>query len=80
MVTLSEIESKLLQAHDAGDDARLSLLYEQAAHAVADDPDRAAFYLTQAYVFALGSGSSRARELNARLVRLNRDQDMSQHL
>jgi len=80
MTTLQQLESDLLTAHNAGDDARLSELYEQAAQLVGEDADRASFYLTQAYVFALSSGSPKARDLNARLVALNRDHDASDHL
>ena len=45
-------DQDLLNAHAAGDTARLCVLYHQAALA-SDDIDAACFYATHAYVFAL---------------------------
>ena len=45
-------DQDLLNAHEAGDTARLCVLYHQAALA-SDDIDAACFYATHAYVFAL---------------------------
>lgn len=59
------LDATLLAAHDEGDPARLSQLYERAADALtkAGDTDAACFFLTQAYVFALEAGAPQADEL-----------------
>ena len=75
-----DLDAAILRAHAARDDAHLARLYARAADLAADDTDTASFFLTQAYVYALASGAPEARELNARLVSLNRDQDMSTEL
>ena len=73
MTDFATLEADLLAAHDAGDEAALAVLYANAAEAVAPDRDRAAFYLTQAYVFALSSGAPTASKLKARLAQMGRD-------
>ncbi|MDU8942277.1 hypothetical protein [Ovoidimarina sediminis] len=61
-----EIEAGLLAAHGAGDGTALVGLYTEAAEA-AGDVDRACFFLTHAYIFALEAGDARAGALYARL-------------
>ena len=65
------LDAELLAAHASGDRAALVGLYAQAAEAAA--PAERAFFLTQAYVFALETGDSRAATLKAALVRLGAD-------
>ena len=59
------LESQLLSAHKAGDLDELWRLYRIAAAAADEtgDMDRAAFYLTHAWVFALDAGSAAASDL-----------------
>ena len=69
------LHERILAAHAAGDAATLAGLYRQAA-ARADrrgGDDAAAFFLTQAYVFALEAGTAAAAELRAALVARGRD-------
>lgn len=67
-----EIEAALLEAHASGNKAALSVLYARAADAEID-PEAQAFYLTQAYVFALDTGAPTAKVLHASLVALGRE-------
>lgn len=63
------LEAELLAAHEIRDAARLSLLYARAAR-LADfggERERAAFYLTHAWVFALDAGLDEAERLQADL-------------
>ncbi|KIN60851.1 hypothetical protein Z945_1833 [Sulfitobacter noctilucae] len=66
------MDAALLEAHLADDCAALITLYTQAAD-VAENADAAAFFLTQAYVFALEAGHSDAPTLHRRLVTAGRD-------
>tara|TARA_Y100001933_G_scaffold223298_1_gene234782 strand:+ start:5733 stop:6389 length:657 start_codon:yes stop_codon:yes gene_type:complete len=66
------LDAALLHAHAAGDRAALIGLRTEAAGRV-PDPDAAAFFLTQAYVFALETGASQARALHARLMAAGRE-------
>lgn len=63
------LEAELLAAHAAGDVARLSGLYAQAAMSAerGGERERAAFYLTHAWVFALDAGLDEAERLQADL-------------
>ncbi len=61
------LEARILAAHADGDGAALVTLYSEAAEA-AGTSGAAAFFLTQAYVFALEAGLPEARPLRARLV------------
>ncbi|ATG45500.1 hypothetical protein PhaeoP18_03846 (plasmid) [Phaeobacter piscinae] len=65
-----DLDQALLRAHAEGDSAALIRLYSLAADAAegADEMDRACFYLTHAFVFALESGAPEADPLNARLA------------
>lgn len=74
---MTDLDSRLIAAHDAGDRAGLVALYQQAA-AQARDPDAAAFFLVQAYVFALDSGDPAAAALHAQLAGLGREDPDSQ--
>ncbi|MEM9975183.1 MAG: hypothetical protein AAF771_13470 [Pseudomonadota bacterium] len=61
------LEARILAAHAAGDGAALVTLYRDAADG-AERPRVAAFFLTQAYVFALECGHPETGALRARLV------------
>ena len=63
------LERRLLSAHEEGGAARLSGLYEEASRMVEaeGDRERAAFYLTHAWVLALEAGEPRADALCGRL-------------
>jgi hypothetical protein len=70
------LDAALLAAHAAGDEPALARLYAQAADAAetAGEVDAACFFLTQAYVFALSCGASRAGALHARLLAHGREE------
>lgn len=63
------LQRRLLAAHDVGDRLELSRLYAAAGDMAdeAGDRDRAAFFLTHAWIFALEAGSATAERLHARL-------------
>jgi hypothetical protein len=65
-------DADLLAAHAAGDSRALVDLYAQAAKA-SRDPDRAAFYLTHAHVFALECGHPDTQALRAALITAGRE-------
>lgn len=71
----SGLETRLLAAHRAHDLNRLVRGYTEAADLAEgeDDTDRACFFLTQAWIFALDAGDPRAMELKARLVAHGRE-------
>ena len=65
---MSDLHAALLAAHDAGDHRALVTLYAEAA---GQAPAPAVpFFLTQAWIFALEAGDSRADALEARLKAL----------
>ena len=66
------LNDALLAAHAAGNGAALVGLYREAASQESDEHARA-FFLTQAYVFALDSGAPTAPELRDALVALGRE-------
>ncbi|MFK7869494.1 MAG: hypothetical protein AB8B58_09665 [Roseobacter sp.] len=67
------LNARLLAAHAAGDQTALIALYTEAADA-APDEDTAAFFLTQAHVFALEAGHATATDqLRARLIAMGRE-------
>lgn len=68
----SDLDAALLAAHGRHDLPALITLYARAADAV---PGARAFYLTQAYVFALEAGDDRAAPLKSRLVAEGADHD-----
>jgi hypothetical protein len=65
----SILDAQMIAAHAAGDVAALVRLYAQAADCAPQGMAQA-FYLTQAYVFALEAGSTEAGPLLARLIDL----------
>ena len=69
------LDAELLGAHATGDVKRLATLYGRAADQsdAAGQTDRACFFLTQAYVFALEAGLPVAAEYNRRLAAKGRD-------
>ncbi|MDJ1017489.1 MAG: hypothetical protein QNJ35_13330 [Paracoccaceae bacterium] len=64
------LEARLLAAHARADTEELIAGYTRAAeHAkMAGDTDKACFFLTHAWVFALEAGDPRAAQLRARLM------------
>lgn len=66
----SALDTALLSAHADKNSEALVKLYTKAADLseVAGDIDRACFYLTHAFVFALESGAPEAPLLNKRLA------------
>lgn len=69
------LDGALLDAHARDDHEALIGLYEQAglAYEKAGDENRACFYFTHAYVFALEQGSHNVDDLKARLVGYDRE-------
>ncbi|TDK50778.1 hypothetical protein [Antarcticimicrobium luteum] len=70
---MSDLDTRLLDAHAAGDHAALVALYTEAADRAGDDARY--FYLTHAYVYALEAGHALAPALRARLVAAGRESD-----
>jgi hypothetical protein len=70
------LDAALIAAHAAGDGRGLVALYAGAADAACrtGDAGAEAFFLTQAYVFALEVGAPEAAALHARLVARGRDE------
>ena len=64
------LESALLDAHSIGDIARIARAYLAAADEAAaeGDGERASFFLTHAWVFALEAGDPLADICHARLL------------
>lgn len=50
---MSNLDARLIAAHDAGDKPKPAALYTEAANS-SNDLDAKCFYLTHAYIFALG--------------------------
>ncbi len=73
----AELEAMLLAAHAERDGARLAEGYALAADFAerAGEVDRACFFLTQAWIFALDVGAPNAGALRARLVAHGREKD-----
>ncbi|MTI03542.1 hypothetical protein [Roseibium sp. RKSG952] len=69
---MTNLNTRLLQAHAAGDTKSISALYEEAADAATDD-DAAGFFLTHAYVHALEAGLPSVEQLRDRLIKMGRD-------
>jgi hypothetical protein len=70
---MSTLDARLLTAHEAGDKTALVALYREAAHA-AGSQDEAAFFLTNAYIYALETGHADALMLRDQLVAMGREQ------
>ncbi len=69
---MTDLNDRILAAHEAGDIHKLAVLYQQAAQG-ADEPAAQGFFLTQSYVFALEAGLPFAVDLKTRLVELGRE-------
>ena len=69
---MNDLHGRLLAAHDRDDKPTLVNLYAEAAEAAAS-VDECAFFLTQAYVFALDAGHPDTRALRNRLVAMGRE-------
>jgi hypothetical protein len=67
------LDAALERAHAAGDAPSLAALYARAAE-ISPGPDAAAFFLTQAYVWALDAGEPAAADLHARLKAAGREE------
>jgi hypothetical protein len=67
-----DLDARLLAAHAAGDRAALAGLYGEAAAMNSGAP--AAFFLVQAYVFALDAGLAMAADLHAALKAEGREE------
>ena len=68
---MSELQSRLLVAHEKDDRAGLIGLYTEAADRANDLIERS-FFLTHAFVFALEAGDIRASLLHERLREMGR--------
>ncbi|WP_227269650.1 hypothetical protein [Roseobacter weihaiensis] len=69
---MSDLDDRLLLAHNRGDAQDLSSLYTQAADQTADT-DAKGFFLTHAYVFALEAGLPQAPALRRQLIAMGRE-------
>lgn len=72
---VASLEQRMLAAHARNDSEALMALYGEAAdlQEVQGDIDAACFYLTQAFVYALESGSGEAHALQTRLWKWRRE-------
>lgn len=70
---MSDLDARLLAAHERDDRKALVALYHQAAMAT-DDENAAAFYLVHAYVFALETGHVDCATLHEKLRALGREE------
>lgn len=69
---MSDLDARLLAAHEAHDAKELVLLYQEAA-AAADTEDARGFYLTHAHVFALDINHPDTEHLRDTLIRMGRE-------
>lgn len=72
---MSDLEARLLSAHETGDHWSLVDLYTEAANLSAD-VDAGYFYLTHAYVFAIELNHPNQHALRDRLVAGGRETPM----
>ena len=70
---MSDLDARILAAHDAGDPGALAELYCAAADQ-ADDEDAECFFLVAAYVFALESDHPQAAAIHTRLKDKGREE------
>lgn len=68
---MSDLDTRLLAAHERHDHPALISLYLEASDAAEDEVAKG-FYLTHAYVFALEAGDPRATELREKLCGMGR--------
>ncbi|MGV6848083.1 MAG: hypothetical protein ACWA5A_06860 [Marinibacterium sp.] len=69
---MTDLDARLIAAHQAEDSVALVHLYREAAEQAAAE-QAAAFFLTQAQVLALEAGLAEAQDLRARLIAMGRD-------
>lgn len=69
---MKDLDEALLAAHQRGNATALVALYTQAAD-MAQDPQAAAFYLTQAHVFACETAHPETSTLRQRLIAQGRE-------
>ena len=69
---MTDLNARLLAAHEAGDRQALVALYQEAARH-ASDLDATCFFLTHAYVFALELDHPDAPNLRAQLAAHGRE-------
>ena len=69
---MSDLQARLLAAHQAGNIGKLAHLYAEAAQA-ADTEAAEGFFLTHAYIFALEAGNNVANTYRQRLVEMGRE-------
>jgi hypothetical protein len=69
---MSNLQARLLAAHERGDHDALVGLYREAADG-AGTADAAGYFLTHAYIFALETNHADAPALRARLVAMGRE-------
>ncbi len=69
---MTDLNTRLIAAHDAGDKSKLIALYTEAANS-SNDLNTKCFHLTHAYIFALDTGSPQTATLHARLVSHGRE-------
>lgn len=76
-MTDDQLDRDLVAAVRARDKTRVVRLYRQAAQATeaTGDVDRACFFYTHAWVFAMEAGDPMAAELRAKLVAHGRETD-----
>jgi hypothetical protein len=75
-IDLAALDRAIIEAHAAGDTARMAALYHDAACTMAalHRDDAEAFYLTHAYVLSLDCGDRpRAADCHRRLVAMGRE-------
>jgi len=70
---MSDLDARMLAAHDREDTFALVDLYTEAADA-ANDVDSMCFFLTHAYIFALDTGHSASDALRHRLIEHKREE------
>ena len=71
---MSELNARMIAAHEARDKAALVALYTEAADA-ANALDAECFFLSHAYIFALEAGSPQEATLRARLLAHGREEE-----
>lgn len=69
---MTDLDTRMIHAHEIGDRAALIGLYAEAADRM-NDLDAECFFLTQSYVFALEAGAAEAARLHARLKAQGRE-------
>ena len=75
MSVLESLDSRILAAHESGDESHLALLYCEAAWSMDKEGriDEACFFAVQAYALALSAGIEEARAVRAYLASHGRE-------